>query len=60
MKFGPAFITLFRLPWKKKKKWVGENNKSVIAGFWTVEWVTKVENEEEKRNKEREKKVKIK
>jgi hypothetical protein len=32
----------------------------VVAGFWTVEWVTEVENEEEKRNEEREKKVKIK
>jgi hypothetical protein len=33
----------------------------VVAGFWMVEWVTRVENEEEKRNEEREKKkVKIK
>jgi hypothetical protein len=32
----------------------------VVVGFWTVEWITGVENEEEKRNEEREKKVKIK
>ena len=33
---------------------------AVGLGSWTVEWVTGVENEEEKRNEEREKKVKIK
>ena len=53
MKFGPAFITLFRLPWKKNN-----GSEKTIARFWTVEWVTGVENEEEKRNEERKKKLK--
>ena len=59
MKFGPAFITLFRLPWKKNNG-LEKTTKAWLLGFgrWSgsPEWRTK-----KKREMRREKKkVKIK